>query len=75
MRFIQNAQRSGREVIPAPGGVSIRTAGASGGDFIEFLARRYCPINAAVWEKNVRFWVGKLTIDDCRLDIESCLES
>jgi hypothetical protein len=35
-----------------------KSAGAQG-DYLEFLARRYCPPNSAAWLKNVRFFLNK----------------
>lgn len=30
------------------------------GEFIDFLASRYCPLNSEVWAYNVKFWVDKI---------------
>jgi hypothetical protein len=34
-------------------------AAGARGDYLEFLARRYCPPNSAAWLKNVRFFLNK----------------
>lgn len=30
------------------------------GDWISFLAKRYCPLDSKTWERNVRFWFRRL---------------
>ncbi|MFA5187021.1 MAG: hypothetical protein WC551_11115 [Patescibacteria group bacterium] len=45
-----------------------------GRSFLDFLAERYCPLNAAVWKKNVQYWVERLTIveiSDCKFQISN----